>query len=440
MTLRLISKITAYAALFAAGLTGCTVPTSVEQPRNSNEPIKVREPTPHPPRSQTQILRSIINSSGKEVFWDTECLEAILESARDKAASENVIAYCLNIVQAANRRKIPIDGKSLVKLFQENVQSQTIIDLLSIDGADGKSFFGNNLTHGYGRDFNQLEQFALKGCTANELTSLIQLKDNSGTAFFEPASLCAYLRYADPKTITNIATLAIKNNQPFPVAPIFFDESHRDCPIPTNEELEKIMTRLGEEQNPLGFEIYADLCAQAPDFRDTQKPNAQVIVSTYNYEYGLRKTLNTLRKEYDVHVRAVSTKEEFYRALTEIENIELLITLMHGEPTQMYIGRDPQTRDPHMFGNDYIITNDDFELKNKLGNVHEHATIILLSCSTGSNEVSPNHADYWTRAAPGRRVVAPIRMISIDELQVTTNPLTAQFVGPNQQDLTYHPK
>lgn len=182
------------------------------------------------------------------------------------------------------------------------------------------------------------------------------------------------------------------------------------------------------------------------EFQDTEKPNAVIVYPTmdnYAFEtYASRGHFRKIRQAYDTWVTFATTEDEAYQAIEKVPNIELLVLSGHGTFRGMHLGNnnvieemldilsisdtvgDPQTiteLEKAKEAEKYFIDMWDTELSDYLKKLSPDATIFLNGCSVAQGgKWHPNLANFVSKAADGRRVIAVTREWDSILLRITS--------------------
>lgn len=227
-----------------------------------------------------------------------------------------------------------------------------------------------------------------------------------------------------------------------------------------------LYSMLDNQGNPLltGFQIfrYAQLSMKKEEietFQDTKKPNAIVIfpAEDYNEVFQLESVTTLFQKikeTYDVWVRFAITEQDVYDALLYVPDAELLVIGGHGSTKSLSLGgEEAETawrrrgggkkvvgRGKQILGKreEYFIDVTDKEMGIYLSQLDPHATIFLISCSTGNGGTENNNlATFISDFAGERKVFASQESFTPSQIKINSlYPFDINIV----KDVTYSNK
>lgn len=153
--------------------------------------------------------------------------------------------------------------------------------------------------------------------------------------------------------------------------------------------------------------MYMGFSAEELDsFRDTEKPNASLIVAKADDDGVFRATfgglvdfIKTIKQEYDWYVTVAHAAQEGIDTTKYVQDVELIVWAAHGSRKEMTIGNGVR---------DGALRYGDKRVKEHLDRASDAVRVVLFSCSTGEGKGQTKNMAGWMKLmAPDATIFAP---------------------------------
>ncbi len=174
-----------------------------------------------------------------------------------------------------------------------------------------------------------------------------------------------------------------------------------------------------------------------PKFLNTKKPNAVVILPTYDPQeiYYSQNTINFIRilmKNYDTRIIVATNEQDVFDGLELIPDIELLFV------GGAYLGIVETRKKSIMLSRKDEISYNDERFLCYLNHLDNDATIVLYTCFAGTGgKGKDNIANYIDSIIDERKIIAPRNNINACHIKVNEMyPLDISLMK-NGKDMAY---